>query len=168
MKKLLLLPVLAFLFTACSSDMETEDLVSAYSTENGNNLRAQAATTASGCFSGLTASYIIDVANGFGNGTITFISQPPADAPVGGYKVRVEVEQISDCEDLTSGNGNIRTFTDGVVRYNVGTTAPVVSGVSAAQTFPCYRWRMVFESAPNASRGSYCVNVSPWYDAPLF
>lgn len=164
MKKFLLLPILALFSVACSSDTEELD-----NYEN-NAFRAAAQTTAgrgkvSPCFSKVTAYPSLELQNDvIGTGTLSFISQPGSDAGTGGYFVRVEVEQLSDCEDLNSGNGTVKVFTNGTIYYNVAANPPVVSGVSPADTFSCYRWRMVFQSTGS----SPCSVFSGWYDAPLF
>lgn len=171
MKKLLLIPFIALFAVACSTD--TEDL------DNYANAQKTMASSASpiiggtyatisqSCFSQLGAHPFYDATNGLNNGTLSFISEPPASAFSGSYKVRVEIEEVSDCEDLGSGTGNIKTFTTGATYTNVVANAPKVTGVKPADTFACYRWRMVFEGV-GRNGAVTCTTASQWYDAPLF
>jgi hypothetical protein len=162
MKKLLLLPVLAFIFTACSTD--TEDIIAQHSAERvGGGFEANF----NGCFNSLGAHTEIDLSNGFGNGLINFVSEVPEGA-TGGYKVKVEIEELSDCEDLASGNGNINIFTDGYTYYSVSKNPPSVKGIDPSDTFVCYRWRMVFEGVSKLGKTENCISTTQWYDAPLF
>lgn len=166
MKKLLLLPFFAFFAIACTTD--TEDLEN-YTASPYKEMQVNGSATPGytfSCFSGLGAHPYIDTTNGLNNSTITFISDVPAGT-TGSYKVRVEVEQLGDCEDLGSGSGNVRAFSTGATYSNIGSNPPQISGVRPADTFACYRWRMVFEGV-NRSGSVTCVSCSPWYDAPLF
>lgn len=167
MKKLLLISFLAVLSIACSTD--SEDIDTANSAQRAMQLEAQGTQGTSmvlNCFSGLEASTFISTVNGLSNPTITFISNPPASA-TGSYKVKVEIEELGDCENLTSGTGNIRTFTTGATYSNVYNNPPQISGIKPTQIFMCYRWRMKFENV-NRYGETTCTSCSPWYDAPLF
>ncbi|MES2487688.1 MAG: hypothetical protein V4581_17290 [Bacteroidota bacterium] len=170
MKKLLLLPALALFLFSCSSD--TEDL---QAMDNHSNARAmqlasqvtnQIPTASLSCFKNLGAHTEIDLSDGFGNGTINFIADAPSSA-MGSYKALVEIEQISDCENLEVGTGNIKTFSTGVTYNNIYSNAPVISGIAPSQTFNCYRWRMVLQGV-NKTGGVSCTTTSQWYEAPLF
>jgi hypothetical protein len=166
MKKLLLLPFLTFLTFACSTD---NDELENY---NAAPQRVMASVltpsqTSFGCFNNLGAHPYINTSQGLNNATITFISETPADANSGCYKVRVEIEELADCEDLSNGTGAVKTFTTNTIFYNVGSNPPQISGINRNETFACYRWRMVFEGVARSS-ASGCASATPWYDAPLF
>jgi hypothetical protein len=170
MKKLLLIPFLALAFGACSTDTDIEELETARSAQREMPLDSPQSPNNKGqflsCFSGLKATTFISTANGINNPTITFVSQPPASA-TGSYVVKVEMEELRDCEDLTAGSGNVRLFTTGLSYVNVFNNPPQVTGITPAQTFMCYRWRMKFE-AVNRYGDVTCISSTEWYDAPLF
>jgi len=173
MKRLLLLSALAFSLFSCSADSEDLAAMSGPSAQRSgikatlvSQITANPKDMYLSCFKNLAAHTEIDLSNGFGNGLINFVSEPPAGI-TGSYKVLVQVEEISDCENLASGTGNVRVFSDGLTYSGVVNNPPVVAGIAPAQTFACYRWNMVFQSI-NRSGGISCISSTAWYDAPLF
>jgi hypothetical protein len=169
MKKLLLLPILALFIAACSADND-EPVIATEAASLGITETTEPEEQSQDiptCFdsSSLTAYTEIDMSNGFGNGTITFVGQLPA-ATTDTYKVSVEIEEISECEDLTSGTGNVRTFSAIQTYISNSNTLPAIAGVAPADTFACYRWRMVFERV-HASGTVSCKASTVWYDSPL-
>jgi len=162
MKKLLLLPALALFLFSCSSD--TED----FKALTSSSALKTAGTTPASCLSSLGAHIDIDLSNGFGNGTMTFVSETPAGISQECYKVKIVIEELSDCENLSSGTGNIKMFTTGQTYFNIGAIPPKVIGVLPSQTFSCYRWKMVFEGVSLRSSTPTCSTSTRWYEAPLF
>lgn len=165
MKKLLLLPFFAFFAIACTTDTEDLENYTASPYKEMQSTKFSEPNTLS-CFLGLGAHHYIDTTNGLNNPTITFISETPSNI-AGNYRVKVEIEELADCEDLDSGSGIVRVFSTGATYTNIGANPPQISGVRPADTFACYRWRMVFEGV-NKYGAVTCVTYSPWYDAPLF
>jgi len=170
MKKLLLLPALALFLFSCSSD--TEDLQAMDNHSNarvmqlGSQVTNQIPAAYLSCFKNLGAHTEINLNDGFGNGTINFIADAPSGV-TGSYKALVEIEQISDCENLGVGTGNVKTFSTGVIYSNISANVPVIGGIAPSQTFNCYRWRMVLQEI-NKTGGVTCTTLSQWYEAPLF
>jgi len=170
MKKLLLLPALALFLFSCSSDTEDLQAMDNHSNERamqlGSQVTNQIPTIYLSCFKNLGAHTEIDLSGGFGNGTINFIADAPAGV-TGSFKASVQIEQISDCENLEAGTGNIKTFSTGITYSNISSNAPVVGGIAPSQIFNCYRWRMVLQEV-NKTGGLSCTSMSQWYEAPLF
>lgn len=161
MKKLLLLPVLFVTLFSCSTD----DSVS-YQDENN------AVTTASAdgidkpispCIGDLTGYTIINVEGGFGNPVVEFYTNS-TDIRKKKLSSYVEIETISDCEDITSGTGNVTTYNGGII--NVIPNNNIVTLNPAQLPAECYRWRIVLTNAPGAN--SSCTTATEWYEAPLF
>ncbi len=167
MKKLLLLPIFEFIAIACTTDNEDFENETAHTSYKVMQITGSTNSSYTlSCFSGLGAHPYIDTSVGLNNATITFISETPSGVS-GSFRVRAELEQLGDCEDLTSGTGNVKSFSTGIIYSNIGSNPPQISGIRRADTFACYRWRMVFECV-NRSGAVTCVSVTPWYDAPLF
>jgi hypothetical protein len=172
MKRILPIAFLAFFAFSCSTDTEEIEAYTARAQRQmqeqqiagGSQIRPAGPETP--CFRTLSGSASLNTTNGPGTGTLTFTAQPPANAPQGEFIVKVEIEEISDCEDLTSGNGNVAVFTNNTVYTNIATNLPKVTGVNPAETFGCYRWRIVLQSIRTGTIN--CTNYTPWYDAPLF
>jgi len=166
MKYLYLLPLLLFLFTACSVDDSAELL-----DQEKNKQATMVASFTSPievpfeytCFKGLTAHTNIDVSGGFTNPLVNFVSDAPATvSSTKGYRVKVIIQQLADCEDMDIVSGEPITLGTSVIYYNIAVTHPMVT--VAPNQFPaCYKWRLVVEGVSTS-----CKSYSPWYDAPLF
>jgi hypothetical protein len=165
MKKLplFLLPLIA-LFISCSSDSDFQ----ADEATVKNSMRT-IMEPAPDCLMGLEGSLYFDLSKGLNNPVAVFSANVTGGAPRTNYNSYVEIELLSDCEDLNSGNGVVTTFEalGSVQNPSVNTPKINVSG-SLLPPNPCYRWRVVVE-ALGAQKGKVsCVTVSEWYDAPLF
>lgn len=120
----------------------------------------------SDCFTGLVAHINLDVSAGLNNPVINFIADAPVVSnPSWSYLVKVELQQLSDCEDFSSATGQPVIFANATVYTNVYANHPVVS-LKPSQLPSCYKWRISLERPGN--KGSLCKSYSPWYDAPLF
>ncbi|KOS07857.1 hypothetical protein AM493_18685 [Flavobacterium akiainvivens] len=171
MKKLLLFVPFLSLFVACSADTDTEELAN-YKTSYSparemlvSEFPSDGALNTS-CVKKLSAAASLKTTNGPGTGTLTFTAQV-TNSPSGNYKARVEIQQLSDCDDFNSTTGNAVAFTNDVIYSNIGTNAPQVTGVSPSATFACYKWRLVIEGVSNSGSVT-CNSKTAWYDAPLF
>jgi hypothetical protein len=161
MKKLLLLTI-AIIFSSCSTDeiTLTEDT-------SGNDHRIINALPS--CILSLSGSVIIDVTAGIQNPVAVFTANVTSEYLVPYYKARLEIEMLSDCEDVQSGNGNVTSYSTatGVRNPSVNTMKVVVDGDLLPAT-PCYRWRMVVDGSGTPTGKPTCTTYSEWYEAPLF
>ena len=172
MKYFYLLPLLLLLFTACSID-DSADIVQQAKSIQTADMAARSAVDPTPvsvgmpveptCFKGLTAYVNIDVSGGFTNPIVNFVSNVPATVnAASGYRVKVIIQQLADCEDLNVIKGEPAIFGTSAIYYNVAATHPMVT-VAPSQFPACYKWRIVLEGVDTS-----CKSYSPWYDAPLF
>ncbi|PZR14743.1 MAG: hypothetical protein DI539_18640 [Flavobacterium psychrophilum] len=169
MKKIVLLVMIAVGVWSCSTDndevlMHYESDVS----ERANEESAQALSATTTCFTDLSASVSVDVSNGIGNPTVVFT--PAITGPVrisASYRVRVEVQPLSDCDDMNSNTGTLLAFGPSGSVQNVLASPPAIS-VLPANMPSCYKWRFVFESPAGTPKSQYCLSASIWYESPLF
>lgn len=175
MKKLLLLPLYAFLCIACSAD-DSADIVAGDATANAALMAksvAAAATKPGGgekpiisCFGGFAAHTRMDVSGGINNPVINFEADVPSTAPANAsYTVIVEVQQLADCEDFNLVTGLPLYFGAASPFTNVAVDTPSIA-VLPNQLPVCYKWRIIIEQAYTLT--TPCKTFSPWYDAPLF
>ncbi|WP_154652602.1 hypothetical protein [Flavobacterium rivuli] len=177
MKKLYFLPLLMLFFASCSVD-DSADIVNQQNATEATTFSvndsiasrlgttAQAATV-SDCFKGLAGHINLDVSAGLNNPVINFVSDAPAGTinPNWSFLVKVEIQQLSDCEDFSSNTGSVITISNSTVYTNVVATHPAVS-VLPSQLPACYKWRITLERTGKFA--PVCKSYSSWYDAPLF
>ena len=169
MKKVLLLSIMMLGLWSCSADNEND--LEKYQTNvtEKSNTDQVAAVSASfpSCFTNLTGHVHVDVSNGFGNPIVVFTPIISGSmSSTARFLVRVEVEELSDCDTMSSGTGNVLSFGSSSPVQNVVASPPSV-WVAPANMPRCYRWRFVFESI--SSRGSQiCSSYSKWSESPLF
>lgn len=169
MKKFFYLPVLAILFASCSTDNDSEifqeDAV-VMSTVDPSMQRMSDIQT---CISSLAGTTMVDVSGGFENPQVVFI----ADVANGSYvrtkyTLSLEMQLLTDCEDLTSGSGAVTRFS----LYNISLPSlndPKITLSPSQLPSSCYRWRYVVEGSKTTTSGSApCLTVTPWYEEPLF
>ena len=168
MKKFYLLPLLVLLFTACSSD---DSILDSNTEASNKNYQQRAAginfdgpyTPVLTCLRNLKGEVSLDVSAGLGNPVINFIFRPPFSTPaVQGFRATVEVQALSDCDDIASGTGTVFVFGTTAVISNIAANNPVIN-ILPSQLPSCYKWRTVLSSATTT-----CVSYSPWYEQPLF
>lgn len=169
MKKIMLLPLLAFLFS-CSTDDSAVNwqndgvALSVYSSER-EALTTSAETTA--CFT-FTASASVDVSNGFGNPIVVFKAILPGSvSSTAKFKIKVEVQPLSNCNDMNSDTGVVQTFAGTSSVQNVVASPPTIS-VLPSQLPICYKWRFVMEGISDAKKYAICYSATEWYESPLF
>lgn len=178
MKKFYLLPLLILFFASCSVDdsadiLNQENTTDAIAVTVNDSIASrvgadiQAVAAVSDCFKGLAGHINLDVSAGLNNPVINFISDAPAGAinPNWSFLVKVEIQQLSDCEDFNSNTGSIITISNNTVYTNVVATHPAVA-VLPSQLPVCYKWRITLERTGRLS--PTCKSYSKWYDAPLF
>lgn len=172
MKKFFYISVIALVFASCSTDNDAmllqEEAVVVSTIDEFNE--KMSGTTTTTCISFLYGSAVVDVSQGINNPQVIFT----ADVPNGNasrpskYTISLELQALSDCEDLNSGTGSLTRHS----LYNF--SIPAVSDPGFTLTLgqlpsTCYRWRFVVEGYKVTSTGSTpCVTTSIWYDAPLF
>lgn len=168
MKKIMLLPLLLIFFN-CSTD----DTQLSVSQDPDNLLMTSYKCKDFGiesllsCFK-LTASVSLDVSNGLGNPTVVFTSSVNAAVtPTRKFKVKVEVQQLTDCDYMDSEIGSKVIWGPAASVTNVNALPPTVS-VLGSKLPACYKWRFVFEGVSETGRELICVSYSPWYERPLY
>jgi len=172
MNKIYLLPLMLLFFASCSVDDSAELLNqqtvadTTVTLDAESRIAAAQAASLSDCFKGLAAHINLDVSAGLNNPVIDFIADAPITAnPNWSYLVKVEVQQLSDCEDFSSTTGQAIIFANNTVYTNIYASHPEVS-VAPSQLPSCYKWRITLERT--GKLGSPCKSYSQWYDAPLF
>jgi hypothetical protein len=162
MKRLMVLLAGVF-FIGCSADNDVE-VTEAKSVINedysGKETIAQAVVP--GCFttfSGhVSASQLVDP-------DIYFRADVTGGAIKVSYKYTLEVEMLADCEDITTGNGQVIRYNYPGLVTNPATNAPVITVDGLVLPQDCYRWRLVLKSTGTVNS---CTSYTPWYEAPLY
>jgi hypothetical protein len=168
MKKILLLLVLGIGLGSCTTENEEDFVQSGTVTSQKNNdgeapMRAPSLPS---CFTGLTGSVHVDVSNGLGNPIVVFTPTITDNVPLTAkFKVRVEVQPLSDCDDMNSNTGSLLSFGPTGTVQNVIMSPPAISVLPVNMPI-CYKWRFVFEGV--SSLKTTCFTASPWYESPLF
>lgn len=168
MKKILLLLTIAMGLWACSTDNEEDFVQYGYNANEKTNAQENLAALTVSCFTSLTANVHVDVSGGIGNPVVVFT--PVVSGTVSAtakFRVRVEVQPLSDCDDMNSDTGTLLTFGPAGLVQNVVASPPVVSVLPANMPL-CYKWRFVFEGISSAQRNPTCSSASIWYESPLF
>jgi hypothetical protein len=167
MKKLLLLPFLLITLFSCSTDdaVELNNTVAEaqvlYYSTNRFDLPTQYE-----CFTSLSAYTNIDVSNGFDNPVVQFIADSEGAPKKISYSVTLEVQPLSECEDMESNYGpSIQHKYPGTVQ-NPDQNMPMISLLPSQLPGGCYKWRYIFTES--LSSRSACASVTQWYEAPLF
>lgn len=161
MKKLLLLPVLFVTLFSCSND-------DSVSYQDESNIVALASADRiekplNPCIADFSGYTMVNVEGGFGNPVVEFYTFS-TDGRKKKLSVTLEIETISDCEDVTTGTGDVTTYSGGII--NIIPNAKVVTLNTSQLPSECYRWRLVLNNAPGAINS--CTTVTDWYEAPLF
>jgi len=168
MKKILILPLLALLFS-CSTDDTAINMQNDATSSIVYSADREVATLAvlSSCFD-LTATVSVDVSNGLGNPYVVFTSSVNATVTATRkFKVKVEVQELSDCDNMNSDIGSKVIWGPASSLTNVNASPPVVT-VQGSKLPLCYKWRFVFEGVSETGRELICVSYSPWYESPLY
>lgn len=171
MKKILLLPLFAFLLTACSVDNEEMYTSQESIVMNVSDTVESERPLYPSCFTNTTGNVIIDVSNGFGNPIVVFSANVNGQFGTAkkAFTVRLEVQELSDCEDFYSDSGDVINYTLPVLVRNPAVTPPTISLNPNQLPYGCYKWRIVLESGIIGSEfNAFCQSASPWYEAPLF
>jgi hypothetical protein len=170
MKKIMILPLIMVLFWACSVDNENEleetdgnMRLAAFSTEAATTNNISVTT----CFRGITAGVQADVSNGLGNPVLVFTPAVTGSVTAGNkYTVRVEIQPLSDCDNMSSDTGSLIVYSYGTPVQNISTAPPGIM-VQPSQIPACYKWRMVVDGVPDKKQTA-CTSITQWYEAPLF
>jgi hypothetical protein len=173
MKKFLVLSVLAAMFASCSVDNESvnlqEETVGVSVIDENNDLFGKIAYTSS-CFQSIGGSVFVDVSGGISNPKVAFVADVPNDmaTPSANYNVSVEMQLLTDCEDLNTGTGAIIKYTINNVAIPAVNDPRVLLSPSQLPS-SCYKWRMAVDGIKVTSSGSSaCITYSPWDYEPVF
>lgn len=171
MKKFFYLSALALVFASCSTDNElmNEEAVQ-ISTIDEVAVKMMNTTTTTSCINFLYGSHMIDVSQGINNPQVIFI----ADVPNGNasrpskYTLSLEIQTLSDCEDLNSGTGSITRYS--MLNYSIPSVSDPSFTLQRSQLpSTCFRWRFVVEGFKVTSTSTTpCITESVWYEEPLF
>lgn len=172
MKKFFCISALALVFASCSTDNDSELLQeeAVQVTTVDEVAMKMMNTTTTSCINFLYGSHIIDVSQGINNPMVVFI----ADVPNGNasrpskYTLSLEIQTLSDCEDLNSGTGSITRYS--MLNYSIPSISDPGFTLSPSQLpSTCYRWRFVVEGFKVTSTSTTpCTTESVWYEEPLF
>ena len=168
MKKILLIMMVTLAVVSCSSDMEEDNVqYSGFSNEKTAVSESAAIATRS-CFIDLSAQVSVDLSNGLGNPVVVFTPVISGSVPATTtYRVRVEVQPLSDCDDMNSNTGSLLSFGPSGTVQNVIAAPPAISVLPGNMPL-CYKWRFVFEGVNNSQKTPFCYSASIWYESPLF
>jgi hypothetical protein len=167
MKKILLLLTVVMGLWSCSTDNEEDFVQYGYNVSQKANENEAAALSTTSCFTSVTGQVHVDVSNGIGNPVVVFTSVVTGNVNVRSkYRVRLEVQPLTDCDDMNSDVGTLLIFSLGTIQ-NVVVLHPSISVLPANMPL-CYKWRFVFESIAGTPINSYCYSSSEWYESPLF
>lgn len=166
MKKLLLLPVLLF-FASCSTDDSALEM----SQENASDdaqYRSAASVTNPTCLDKVDGFITVDLSQGINKPVLVFTASLTGMSANVNYKARIEMESLSDCEDVNSGTGTKVSFNAANATTLPASLATISVNHLSLPAFNCYRWRVVVDGTTSMKGRGPCTTVSQWYEAPLF
>ena len=171
MKKLMILPMLMFLY-ACSTDsvdFEQDQTESALTTMSVIDEEiTNKATLFKPCYKGFSSHVYVDVSNGFGNPIVVFEAVVPSGVPsTVNFRVRAEIQPLSDCDDMDSLDGTSVLFGSTGFISDLASNPPSIE-VLPSQLPSCYKWRMVYEGYTTSFKRPSCISYTSWREAPLF
>jgi hypothetical protein len=176
MKKLLLLPFMILFFSACSTDdsvlEETNDAIvfnDAATAHSAGRMAPEAAASVgvdTSCFPAGTSGSV-NITGAFSSPAIEFIASIPFVPASNVYRIKLEVQELSDCEDMSSNSSFTLTFNAPTTFTNVSANSPKIT-VLPAQLPTCYRWRIFTERVYTGTKIVSCTSTTRWYDAPVF
>jgi len=173
LRNFFLVTAIALGLFSCSTDNDMpvmqEEQIAVNTTNDFYLQKILSAGDTEGCVYFLNPSVTVDVSAGIQNPKVIFT----ADVPNGGsrassrpYTVTLEMEQLSDCEDLSTGNGIVTRYS----LYNQSIPAmlvdPVIKLSRSQLPSTCFRWRFVISGVNTNSQN--CVTASAWDYEPLF
>jgi hypothetical protein len=161
MKKLLLLPFLLITLFSCSTD-DADEVMIQEETAAAAQFSAQR-TGIEECVGTVRGYTNINVENGFGDPIVEFYSVALAQMYKKQHMVYLQVQPLSDCEDMNS-EGDITTYPGKVV--NLVYDQRIITLKPTQLPASCYKWRFMVTATPNSE--SQCTTLSEWYEAPLF
>ena len=163
MKKILPILFTAFLFVACSTD----DATVSETTQAAVDAQLRAVGT---CFDGIYGSIYVDVSQGINNPKVQFSADVDdnSDNVNQTYSAKLEIQLLSDCENLNSGTGTSTFYLVPGLIQNPSVNIPKVKLSPSQLPTGCYRWRFTLQGVSNAQRNPSCISTTQWYDAPLF
>jgi len=161
MKKLLLLPLIAF-FASCSTD--DTGLETSQESANASYYRSVSNPT---CLDAVNGTVTANLSQGINKPIYTFSATLTGMSSNVNYWARIEIENLSDCEDINSGTGEVVTFNSTSPVKVPTTKSSIVIGYQSIPDFTCYRWRFVIEGSTTIKGKGPCTTVSEWYEAPL-
>jgi hypothetical protein len=173
MKKFFVLSVLAMAFVSCSTDNEDvnfqENSIEMSLIEENESMFGKIAYTSS-CFQSIGGDAYVDVSGGISNPKVAFVADVTNDmsAPSANYGVGVEMQLLTDCEDLNTGTGTITKYRITDVAIPAVNDPRILLSLSQLPS-SCYRWRMAVDGVKVTTAGSSaCITYSPWYYEPVF
>jgi hypothetical protein len=167
MKKIILLTMTMLGMLSCSVDNEENVQYNASATEKAITEQEAELTTfgMQSCFTSLTAD--VSVNGGLSNPTLVFTPAVTASIAFNAkFWVRVEIQPLSDCDNLNSNSGSILSFGPATTVQNVVSSPPSIS-VQPGSLPLCYKWRFVFEGV-NSGGTITCNSSTKWKAAPIF
>ena len=164
MKKIVLLPLLLLIFTACSTD-DADILLDEDQAELSPEVEK---TELKSCMYALKAETNIDVSGGFGNPVIQFIATTEKSNSAVPYRITLEVETLDDCEDFTGATGATQSFVQPGYTQVLNTIPYTVTMNPGDLPATCYKWRFVYEGYVTGKDVVVCYTASQWYESPLF
>lgn len=165
MKRLLLLPVLALFISSCSTDDDSLNL----QTESSNTGRPASKDSVLGldCVESITGAVFVNYPGGFGSDAQLAFVADATGGDAGTYMVRLEIETLSDCENIEEGNNDV-TIAAGASVSNPNSNNVTLNVAASSLPANCYRWRFNFYRKAQNRLNPGCYSYSPWYEAPLF
>lgn len=168
MKKILLIILVAIAVGSCSADMEGNDVQYDNSATQKTDVSESTVLATRSCFINLSAQVSVNLSNGLGNPVVVFTPVISGSVPATTtYRVRVEVQPLSDCDDMNSNKGSLLTFGPSGTVQNVIAVPPSISVLPGSMPL-CYKWRFVFEGISASQKLPFCNSASIWYESPLF
>ena len=170
MKKLTILPMLMF-FYACSTDsvdFEQDQYESTLVTMSADDVTIPNKITPKPCYKGLSSHVYVDVSGGFGNPVVVFQAVIPSTVPSNvGFRVKAEIQPLSDIDDMNSINGPSVLFGSNAI-VSAGSLNPPTISVLPSQLPSSYKWRLVYEGYTTNFVRPSCISYTTWKEAPLF
>lgn len=170
MKKFLLLTLLAFVFTACSTD-DSSTAWEDNATVSNVNMKDMFSDE-NPCFAGVGPGLTIDLADGIDNPVLVFKADLKGSNTRENRRMKfllsVEMQLLADCEDINVPQGTIVKITNpNYYTLLNDTVKPTMSLLPSQMLTGCYRWRLVMDGYTMDGEPT-CSSTSRWKDAPVY
>ncbi|MEL1243365.1 hypothetical protein AAEO56_03755 [Flavobacterium sp. DGU11] len=168
MKKIVSLIAFLALLTACSTDDSKVVFTQEADLASEAKFRSGPPSYPACQLGTITCSVYGDASGGLENVVAVFVGDAAGGSLVYVYNVYLEIQLLSDCEDITTGYGNTTNYQTTTPLTNTAIqNAEIRVPASALPANQCYRWRLTYEGVSPINGKPRCITTTGWNVAPV-